>query len=153
MIGEGTIKSVQVLNPAAGSPVLITAPTAIGSETDQAKGFALQGRTWRLLYAWCTYTASAAAGNRLINVRLTDSTGNVLFEVTAAGPLIASDVKNVSVGNGVNTTGLTLSFPSEVMMLRGWSVSLGANGILAGDQISNCSAVVEEFFESGSRKE
>lgn len=70
---------------------------------DSDKTFTVpSGKQWKLLYGFINFSATASAGNRIIQVDFRDAGGNTLYRVRALNAIIANGVENLSLGQFSN---------------------------------------------------
>ena len=139
--GPGLVYSFVVANPAAGLDWSQTVPV---------------NSRWRVRSWSATFTASAAAGNRVVGA-LVAGVGGTVWLAEALANVVANGLVQVSAGGiqpytSINTSILLLPLPPD-LVLTGSSLiphSLGSQtfGILAGDTWQAIHLLVEEWLDN-----
>lgn len=135
--GRGNIRSITGTTPGAGQQINESVPL---------------NALWRLISFGFGFSASAAAGTRIVMLTIYDGANNVLFISGPSG-------LNLTSGNGINfyfadgiTTASALNgvanvcLPRELYLRPGWSIRSSVSNIDAGDVWNPVYYLVEEWI-------
>jgi len=139
---------VQPANPSAGAAVVLTVP--------QAAGLASQAPPevfWRIEAGGIQLVTSGSAGNRNPSVVIADTAGHQVFTETSTVNITASNTAQLDylgsqgvVAAFAPPAGAAVIFPLPYVWLpSGYTITLSAAGLLAGDQFSNISFLVSQL--------
>lgn len=113
-------------NPAAGNPFVFTVTQPCQLES-----------------AFMKLATSASAGNRFANITIADAAGNIIAQAVNNTATAASLTTTLSTAQGIGQVtsagAATASLPVNLVLQPGWTITFGATGLLAGDQVSNIS--------------
>lgn len=103
-------------------------------------------RAWRVIMGSFNLVTSATVGTRFPDVTFLDGDGNTLCQFRPAATQAASAGARYGIAVGFMTDSLSemIAIPS-VVIHPGFKIKIGAEGIVAGDQISGIRLLVEEF--------
>jgi len=136
--GPGALRALLVGNPAAGVDWSMIVPSA----------------TRRKVYSFsATFTASAAAATRNINLIVDDGAGahimwqdDVLVGVTAT-QVVTVNGTQTNVPTGIIATELFVVIPPGLTMAQAWRLRMSTANIQAGDQWSAIALLVEDLVD------
>src|SRR6185437_15792134 len=83
----------------------------------------------------------ATVANRFANITIADALGNVVALISNNVATTASSTTTLSAAQGqaqVTSTGAAeAALPAGLVLQPGWTITLGANGLVAGDTITS----------------
>jgi hypothetical protein len=137
VLGEGSLRAVQIANPAAGAEFSTAVPV---------------GARWELVAITAQLVTAVAAANRAPAIQITDGAAHVLANIPFVGTQAASLTQFYSAQEGGpafqsgnnNLTGLA----RNCKLLQGWTVGSLTTLIQAADQWQNIWLHVMEWIES-----
>lgn len=113
---------VQPQAPASGSNFVYTVPNPC-----------------QLASAYFQLVTSASVGNRFVNIMIADANGNTIAVIVNNTATPASSTTKFSAAQGlgqVTSAGQASAALPTLQLQPGWTITIGASGILAGDQVS-----------------
>lgn len=143
-----TPQIVKPANPAAAANLTLSVP--------QMAGMPEQGPPsawWRFQLGGFQLVTSATVGNRSPEVQILDAAGLQLYEIVSTTTVAASITAQLSIvgvddpsagyvsASGGDTAVLLIP---RVWLPSGYQLVIGAAGLLAGDQISNVSLLIDQ---------
>jgi hypothetical protein len=134
--GAGNLSSYTQNNPAAGADFIYSVPGNVRQ---------------RLQSLSCTFTASAVAGNRLVNFIIDDG-ATVVANIPTGITVVASGMNVFTLGDSLLQTAAfngasTAASPSNLLLRAGWRIRSSTGGILAGDQWSGIQLAMQDWIE------
>jgi hypothetical protein len=137
--GAGRVITIAGATPAAGAEISETVPS---------------GARWRLLAFKATFASSGAAGNRTPSLQRDDganvfdwSFANIIVAAGQTFPFVWSNNPIPTLLAG-NTLINPFTISDSIMMPGGFRIRTNTNGILAGDQWSAITYLVQEWIDS-----
>lgn len=135
--GPGRIRTIVGTTPAAGAEISEAVPTTV---------------RWRLLAFRFHLTTSAVAGNRNINFSADDG-ANIFYQSLFDTPQAASSTNNYQASNfgfapGVGGGQGWFPWPDSTLLDGGYRLRTATNGLLAGDQYTAPTYLVEEWVNA-----
>jgi hypothetical protein len=105
---------------------------------------------WRVDHFQAQFVTSAAAGNRVPHLVVTDGQGNRLYNVPAPANQIAAQTLQYSgATDSVSANfdnAVVLMLPQPLKLLQGWTLQMVTSGLDVADQWSNVNLLVKEWL-------
>lgn len=136
MPGRGKIKEVAGAEPAAGDELSITVPT---------------GRVWHILGLSFQLVTGAAATARVVRIRY-DGPSGVSFQSISGTTQADSLTRNYFIGrygaieDQTDNLSILVNMPNDMYIGEAGSILSSTTNIIAGDNYSTPTILVEEFF-------
>ena len=104
----------------------------------------------RLMAVKFTFATSAVVANRVAALQLSDASGNELVYQVCSGAIVAASVLTVTLAVGLTTSpgisaGNSVGGICDLIVEPGWTWSIVASAMDAGDQISAVTMIVQRF--------